>query len=89
MAPAFNEGHVAAEFRRTAVTVGIKADFLAGLGKGGKIEIRTFIAAVGDAVRKERMAISIDEPVATVDFAESDRLRSGVSIAGKDESAGR
>ena len=89
MAPAFNEGHVAAEFRRAAVTVGVKTDFLAGLGKGGKIEIRTFIAAVGDAVRKERMAISIDEPVATVDFADSDRLRSGVSIAGKDESAGR
>ena len=77
MAPAFNEGHVAAEFGRTAVTVGVKADFFAGPRKGGKIEIRTLIAAVGDAVCEERMVISIDEPVATVDFADSDRLSSG------------
>lgn len=80
MAPTFNKGHVAAELSWAAVAVGVKTSFFAGLGKGGEIELSAAIVAVGDAVSEERKAVSIYEPVATFDFAESDRPRLSLGI---------
>ena len=81
MAPAFHKGHVAAEFRRTAVAVGVESDLFAGLGKGAKVEICSLIVAVGDAMREERVATSIDEPVASLDFSDLDGLRLSLGCA--------
>ena len=65
-------GHVVLERVGAAVAVGVEAGVLAGLGDllvGGA---NLHCADVSDTVGKERLALRVDEPAATVDFLEVD-----------------
>ena len=72
MVHARDVGHVVLERVGAAVAVGVEAGVLAGLGYFLVGGANLHCADVGDTVGKERLALRVDEPAATVDFLEVD-----------------